>query len=592
MLRSRLLLWPLWLTIAMCGALPYLVAVHTFPLPTFYSEFAAGICWTALTIAALAMTWRSKTGLPRVALAPLALIGVLFLQLAAAPPLNPFYSLAATIFLLAAALVCGLGARCRNQPLVLEALAIGLILGGLATVVIEVLQLLRIENLPVVVFSMLPTGPERRMWGNLNQPNHVATYLAFGVAACVFLANRCRRARIPLAVTALALLLGMSLAFSRTAWLHIVAIGGLAGLLWTVDQSGWQRWVKACTPALMLVAIYQLCNWTIAYANIRWHLDLPTSMGGRMHEGVGARAVLWKYAWHIFLSHPWLGAGWGDYAWNQYVQTDVLGPAVLAGNAHNIVLDQLAKVGLLGLLAIALPFLGVAWSLRKRRMTPEVAFLLAIILVVGGHSMLEFPLHYLFFLLPFAFSLGYLDEQPLSVPSSSMVSVLTIVFSVIALGLMVHLWGDYRAVERLHYTPDGPKKEWARYQRHGPTLLLPYEQLAIALHLNVTPETASLLAKIERQAVQFYPGAESVQRYALALAYLGKTDEAVDQVRRLREEYWYVPGYAAQFKPLEEVCGKNSGDLKAFCIRLRSEKLLVDESIGTGAETEGMRGSK
>ncbi|MDE2203778.1 MAG: O-antigen ligase C-terminal domain-containing protein, partial [Burkholderiaceae bacterium] len=185
-----------------------------------------------------------------------------------------------------------------------------------------------------------------------------------------------------------------------------------------------------------------------------------------------------------------------------------------------------------------------------------------------------------------------LDEQPLSVPSSSMVSVLTIVFSVIALGLMVHLWGDYRAVERLHYTPDGPKKEWARYQRHGPTLLLPYEQLAIALHLNVTPETASLLAKIERQAVQFYPGAESVQRYALALAYLGKTDEAVDQVRRLREEYWYVPGYAAQFKPLEEVCGKNSGDLKAFCIRLRSEKLLVDESIGSGAETEWMRGPK
>lgn len=131
MLRSRLPLLPPWLAIATCAALPYLVALHTFPLPTYYSEFAAGVCWAVLAVVVLALTWRNKMGLPPIALAPLALICVLFLQLQLAPPLNPFLSLAATVFLLAAAAACGLGARCRSLPGALEAFAFGLILGGL-----------------------------------------------------------------------------------------------------------------------------------------------------------------------------------------------------------------------------------------------------------------------------------------------------------------------------------------------------------------------------------------------------------------------------------------------------------------------------
>lgn len=591
MLRSHVLVLPLWLAIAMCGALPFLVALHTFPLPTFYSEFVAGICWVALTIFVLVLTWRSKVGLPTIALAPLALVGVLFVQLGVAPPLNPFYSLAAAVFLLAAALACGLGARCRDLPGVPEALAIGLVLGGLATVAIELLQVLRVQNLSVVFFSMLPTGGDRRIWGNMNQPNHVASYLAFGVAACAFLAHRCRRARIPLALVALAFLLGMSVAFSRTTWLHVVAIGGLAGLAVTVDQPGWRRWVKACVPILVLLVVYQLCNWLVAYANIRWHLDLSISLGERMQDGVGPRALLWKHAWYMFLEHPWLGGGWGDYAWNQYVQTDVLGRAVAATNAHNIVLDQLAKVGLFGLLAVALPFASLAWSMRRRRMTPELAFLFAIILVMGGHSMLEFPLHYLFFLLPFAFALGYADDRALAAPSGSMAWTLTALLSVGATALMSHLWRDYRAVERLHYATNGPEKAWATYrQQQGQTLLLPYEHLAIALNLKVSPEMASSLAKMELQAVQFYPGGASVQRYSLGLAYLGKTDEAVTQIRRLHDEYWSQADYVPQIGLITEICGQKKDVLKAFCTRLKSEKLLIED--GSEPEAKLVRDSK
>jgi len=104
---------------------------------------------------------------------------------------------------------------------------------------------------------------------------------------------------------------------------------------------------------------------------------------------------------------------------------------------------------------------------------------------------------------------------------------------------------------------------------------LPYETQAIAINWNVTQAMAGSLAKLELHAVQFYPGSTTVQRYALALAYLGKIDDAVLQVRRLHSQYWSE--YAAQSWLLTQECGLDRAVLKAFCSRLQDEKLLVKE---------------
>ncbi|MHA6914438.1 PglL family O-oligosaccharyltransferase [Ralstonia pseudosolanacearum] len=571
--RSVLLL-PIWLAAIASWSIPFLVASHTYPIPTFYSEFAASICWLALAVGVLGLTWGSeKSGLPRVGLAALALIGVLILQLVLATPLNPFFSFAAIVFLLGALAACGLGARCRNVPGVLEAIAVGVILGGLLTVAVEFLQLFRMQGLPPEFFSASPAGPDRRMWGNLNQPNHVATYLACGLAACGFLGGKSRRYRVLLALIALALLLGMALTFSRMSWLHLAVVGGAAGLVWSAEERGARRWIRMCVPVLGLAVIYQACNWLVAYANVLWHLDLPTSLDERLHQGVGLRVFLWKHAWHMFLAHPWFGAGWGDYAWNQYVQTDVLGHVEMSMNAHNIVLDLLAKVGLAGLVAVALPFLALTFAVCKRQVTRELAFLYAMILVVVVHSMLEYPLHYLFFLLPFAFVLGYVDERSLRFPSAGMSWGVTGVVVVCASALTGRMWIDYDSVERLFYSPEGAAVELKRYQSSGQLLLTPYGNLSIAVNAAMNAELAPIMAALEHQAVQFYPGSGAIQRWAIALAFQGKTDEAITQVRRLHNHYWM--GYADESKLLTLVCTKKMEGLDTFCARLKAEGLLI-----------------
>lgn len=581
MSRPLSLLLPLGLAIAACWSVPFLIAPHTYPIPTFYAEYAAAVCWAALAACVLALTWGSKAGFPVIATAPLALIGALALQLVVAPPINTFFSIAASASLLAATIATWLGARCRDIPGVLVALALGVIVGGMLTVAVELLHLFRVPGLPSEFFSMTPLGTGRRMWGNLNQPNHVGSYLAFGLAACFFLAQEFMRWRLALAAIAVIFLLGMALTISRVTWLHVVLVGALAGLAWSASERGLRRWLAVGAPVLLLVVVYQACNWFVSYANVLWHLDLPGSLGERIQEGVGPRAALWRHAWHMFLARPWLGGGWGDYAWNQYVQTDRFGNVVMSLNAHNIVLDLLAKVGLLGLLAVTLPFLSFAWRLRKQSFTPAPAFLLAIILVLGSHSMLEYPLHYLFFLLPLAFALGYLDTRTSRFPSGRVAWVSAGVVTLGAIVLLTQLWGDYASAERLQYgsasQPGLPK----RYHEHALTLLLPYENEAMASRWNVSPTTAGSIVTLERQAVQFNPGPSTVQRYALALAYLGKTKEAVIQVRRLHSHYW--TDYAGQSRLLEQACWQKNGDaLETFCVRLKSEKLLAKADDPSG----------
>lgn len=89
----------------------------------------------------------------------------------------------------------------------------------------------------------------------------------------------------------------------------------------------------------------------------------------------------------------------------------------------------------------------------------------------------------------------------------------------------------------------------------------------------MTAETAPIMAAVEHQAVQFYPGSGTVQRWAIALAFQGKTDEALTQVRRLHNQYWI--DYAGDSKLLTLVCTKKLDGLATFCARLKAENLVV-----------------
>jgi O-antigen ligase len=276
----------------------------------------------------------------------------------------------------------------------------------------------------------------------------------------------------------------------------------------------------------------------------------------------------------MFCAHPWLGGGWGDYAWNQFVQTDTLGHVEMSMNAHNIVLDLLAKIGAVGLLAVLVPLTWWAFDLRKRLCHPEVAFVSAIVAVLMVHSLLEYPLHYVFFLFPFAFALGYLDSKMLSAPSAAGAWILSGTVVLCGAALAVRLWTDYAIVERVYVAQGGASKALNEHQTGGVVFLRPYATLAVAMNAPIHRETAPIALELERKAAQFYPAPAIVQRLALALAFEGRNEQAVTEVRHLYSHYW--TDFAAQTSTLRQACQRDANELKEFCSRLSLEGLLAN----------------
>ena len=88
----------------------------------------------------------------------------------------------------------------------------------------------------------------------------------------------------------------------------------------------------------------------------------------------------------------------------QYFANNILG--VLFTHCHNLILQILAEMGLTGALLSAGTMLAGVWRLIARPSNPANLFLLTAASVTMCHSMLEYPLWYIYFLAPFALMLS------------------------------------------------------------------------------------------------------------------------------------------------------------------------------------------
>jgi hypothetical protein len=109
-----------------------------------------------------------------------------------------------------------------------------------------------------------------------------------------------------------------------------------------------------------------------------------------------SRLTLWANVWQAVLQKPWLGWGWGELGYAQFM-TLTTGPRFcdLLDNAHNLPLHLAVTLGLplaalLVALALALVWRGKPW----RAAQPGARLAWAVLGVVGLHSLLEYPLWY------------------------------------------------------------------------------------------------------------------------------------------------------------------------------------------------------
>jgi hypothetical protein len=446
-------------------------------------------------------------------------------------------ALSATALLAAAVLMVASGAAQRGAAPLFVLFCAGWVVAGVFNVGIGVVQ---------VFAPQVPDGDwiarssiVGRAVGNLRQPNHLSSLLLWSAIAVVALLE-VRRLRVRWAVPLFgAMLFAVVLTASRTG---LVSVGLLA--LWgLLDRrlSGPGRALLIGSPLLYALGWFGMAAWADASAH---------TFGGaaRLAETdvSGSRFGIWANTLELIRQNPWTGVGFGEfnYAWTL---TPFPGrPTALFDHAHNLPLHLAVELGLplagavLALLLWALwRAAASAWAAGGADGAARRAALM-MVLMIGLHSLLEYPLWYAYFLLPAAWAWGFALGGGASAERRSSVAMRPAPALALVLGGVVLAIGsgwsvvDYQRVAAIFNAPAGAPPLAQRITAGQRSVLFAHHaDYAAATTEGALPGTDPL-APFER-ATHYLLDTRLMMAWSRALAAAGEIDQARTIAQRLRE---------------------------------------------------------
>ncbi|PCE31634.1 PglL family O-oligosaccharyltransferase [Burkholderia ubonensis] len=559
--------------LAVALIVPYAITNHTYPIPTFYSEFSALALYLLLGASVILLVRTSRPAAPFAApaafAAPLGFAAVLVAQVALMPLRVPSMNWLAVGYLGAALVAMQAGyvlAREQLAEATARIMAGALLIGGVFAVFCQVVQLFRLESALspfVVVYNI---AADRRPYGNMAQANHLATYIAFALAGALYLVQTRRLAVWAWLMLSVVLSGGLALTVSRGPWLQ-VAVMVVAGF--------WMAWAesrgnprapanvraRAWLMPVLLVAVFVAVNGAVRWANLHYHLNLAESAAERMRDAgqIAPRLALWKYGLAMFREHPLLGVGWGEFPSHQFALARALGGVEIANNSHDIFIDLLAKSGLLGLGVLVVTL--VLWFVRALRapQTSTRVFGFALVGVLLMHALVEYPQQYMFFLLPAMFVIGLLEPKPLRVVPGRAAFALFALLTFGGLLAALPVLRDYQRAEVLYYGTDP-----AAQYRDAPSLLFgAWGDYGAATLLTLSRDALPAKLEAHERAIALLPGETVLRRYAVLQALDGRDADALDTVARLHVFAKELKDWPQQLAALYKLCDEQPS-LKAF----------------------------
>lgn len=251
------------------------------------------------------------------------------------------------------------------------------------------------------------SGLPGRAVGNLRQPNHLSSLLLWAAIATVGLLQMRRLRPWPARGLFAAMMLAVVLTASRTGLVSVLLLAA-----WGLLDRGLGR------PARRLLVAAPVL-YALAWGGMwLWAQGGEHAFGGqaRLQETdiSSSRFGIWANTLAMIAREPWTGTGFGEYnlAWSM---TAFPGrPTAFFDHAHNLPLHLAAELGLPlagAVLALLCAALWLGWRRSGGgRTAARCAWMF--VLMIGVHSLLEYPLWYAYFLLPAAWAWGHALGEP------------------------------------------------------------------------------------------------------------------------------------------------------------------------------------
>lgn len=382
-------------------------------------------------------------------------------------------------------------------------------------------------------FFVVGIEPGSRVVANLAQPNQLAILLVVAAVAVGWLYVSAR-------VSGWCALITIAILY-----IPIPMTGSRAGALASIVVVTWLLAVRIVSerrlrPTTVLMGAAAATAGTLVYfaANGTIGDDGSSVRSLESAASAGTRPIHWASMLDAISRRPWQGYGWNQVVVAQYeVAVDHPASHEVLGASHNLVLDLFVANGVpLGFLLVAALVISLIAAMRGARSGVAV-LAVAMVLVVGVYTMVEFPHEYTYFLIPVGLLLGGLSGQALSTTTIRVHRSVSAVLVALVWALLAITVRDYLNTEVNHRA--------LRFEHARIGLDLPREplrQVLVLTHLSDFLRYARTDAKENMSADELlwfehvakrYPNWTVLVRWASALAQNAQPDQAQAVLSRI-----------------------------------------------------------
>lgn len=378
-----------------------------------------------------------------------------------------------------------------------------------------------------------------RPYANFAQPNNMATFQIISFLGLIYLYLKKKINFYLFFILTIPFVLSIALTQSRTAVVALITLFLVFIIFRKIVH------VKVLAYYFVSVLIYfSLSYYLINISNFIakiFGLNI-VNISSSVERGVSSsgRIDFWIQMYYAILERPWFGYGWNQTALAQYQNMDKYPISVWITSSHNLLLDIIVWCGIpIGVSFILYSSYLIFSSILKIKNIEELLALCMIITLLV-HSMLEYPLHYAYFLMPFGIFIAIIFSANPNLKLYNFSFRYIAIYNFFLIFGLVFVWKDYLLyVEENHRAIDHSLyNSTEKFQQKRELHVL--DDLNFRLYwIALNPKQKLSEEEIDaiRKMVSLYLTHFDLYKYAKVLAYNGYSQEAKEQLKLIKQLY-------------------------------------------------------